>query len=316
MLTNARRNIFSKWQTCLAAQSTIYLVEPNPGKQKDRSETKKKTTRRGGQAKGARKVNNSMTQNLIPVKSNEFGELNILIDDGKELFPATPIAEALGYSNPHKAIADHCKNTVKRRTNDSLGRRQEANYIPEGDVYRLIVRSNLPAAEKFEKWIFEEVLPSIRKTGSYSTKPELNVKALPSVNHAVSLLHKTFKVAGGNPASLGNMVVSLYRGIGVPVPALEAKVEEHLFDSEEIAAKIGILSESGKPHSHATKAVIRDLGFTDDDGTISTYERNGHSGTVVKYPPSVVDAVIEWFERKNWPRVIVLDKAYKVRYNP
>ena len=256
-----------------------------------------------------------MTKNLIPVKSNEFGELNILIEDGKELFPATPIAEALGYSNPHKAIADHCKNTVKRRTNDSLGRRQEANYIPEGDVYRLIVRSNLPAAEKFEKWIFEEVLPSIRKTGSYSTAPQLNVKALPSVNHAVSLLHKTFKVAGGNPVSLGNMVVSLYRGIGVPVPALEAPVASIFMTASQIAERLGILSLSGKPHAQFVSGIIGVLDVPEDLTQIMTFEQNGHSGTVVQYKPEVGIMVEKYLSDYNFPdSMIVRDRAYRVQY--
>lgn len=257
-----------------------------------------------------------MSNSIKIFENNQFGQIRTVEKDGEPWFVAKDICDALAHSDVSMACSKLSPDEKGTSIVCTPGGKQKMTIINESGLYALIFTSRLEKAQEFRHWVTSEVLPSIRKTGSYSTKPELNVKALPSVNHAVSLLHKTFKVAGGNPASLGNMVVSLYRGIGVPVPALEAKVAEHLFDSEEIAAKIGILSESGKPHSHATKAVIRDLGFTDDDGTISTYERNGHSGTVVKYPPNVVDAVIEWFERKNWPRVIVLDKAYKVRYNP
>lgn len=76
------------------------------------------------------------------------------------------MATALGYVNPRKAIIDHCKGVTKRDTPTSGGI-QELSYINEGDVYRLIIRSKLPAAEKFESWVMEEVLPSIRKNGGY-----------------------------------------------------------------------------------------------------------------------------------------------------
>lgn len=99
--------------------------------------------------------------------STEFGDLQVMSVEGKEYFPSTECAKMLGYKNPHKAIKDHCKQVISRRTNDSLGRQIESNFIPEGDLYRLIIKSKLPDAEKFEKWVFEEVLPSIRQTGGY-----------------------------------------------------------------------------------------------------------------------------------------------------
>ena len=74
---------------------------------------------------------------------------------GKILFCGKDVAGALGYSRPHEAIKDHCKGAVKRRTLTEGGQ-QELSFIPEGDVYRLIVRSNLPTAEKFERWVFDE----------------------------------------------------------------------------------------------------------------------------------------------------------------
>ena len=73
----------------------------------------------------------------------------------------------MGYSNPSKATNDHCKHAFLRRGNDSLGREQEFKLVPEGDVYRLIARSNLPKAVEFESWVFDEVIPTIRKNGIY-----------------------------------------------------------------------------------------------------------------------------------------------------
>ena len=110
-------------------------------------------------------------------ENEEFGQIRTAEIDGKPYFVANDVAKALGYSNPSKATNDHCKNAIIRRGNDSLGREQDFKYIPEGDIYRLIVRSNLPSAERFETWVFDEVLPSIRKTGSYNL-PQTYAEAL------------------------------------------------------------------------------------------------------------------------------------------
>ena len=100
----------------------------------------------------------------------EFGELRTVNVGDKIMFVASDVAKALGYSRPADAITAHCKGSVKRRL-PTNGGMQELKIIPEGDVYRLITHSKLPAAEKFESWVFDEVLPSIRKTGSYTAKP-------------------------------------------------------------------------------------------------------------------------------------------------
>lgn len=101
----------------------------------------------------------------------EFGELDIMLIDGKEYFPATQCAKVLGYANPRKAVLDHCREdgVTKCDVIDKLGRTQEMKFINEGNLYRLIVSSKLPSAEKFERWVFDDVLPSIRKNGGYSS---------------------------------------------------------------------------------------------------------------------------------------------------
>ena len=98
--------------------------------------------------------------------SEEFGEIRTIEIDGKPYFVGTDVAKALGYSNPRKAILDHCKGVTKRDTPTSSGV-QSMSYINEGDLYRLIMKSKLPSAEKFESWVMDEVLPAIRQTGSY-----------------------------------------------------------------------------------------------------------------------------------------------------
>lgn len=101
--------------------------------------------------------------------STEFGELGVMLIDGKEYFPASQCAKILGYANPRDAIQKRCKEdgVAKCDVIDSLGRTQQMKFINEGNLYRLIVSSKLPAAEKFERWVFEDVLPRIRRSGSY-----------------------------------------------------------------------------------------------------------------------------------------------------
>ena len=101
-------------------------------------------------------------------KNEQFGEVRTILEGEKVLFCAADVAKALGYTNPNKAVNDHCRAITKRSTPIS-GKVQSINFIPEGDVYRLIIRSKLPAAEKFELWVFDEVIPTIRKTGGYMT---------------------------------------------------------------------------------------------------------------------------------------------------
>ena len=117
-------------------------------------------------------------ENAIQSFTNtEFGELEILQEGDKFWFPATKCAQILGYSNPYKAILDHCKKygltkregVFLKRNKDGSTMEQvnSANYISEGNLYRLICRSKLESAERFEYWVFEDVLPSIRKHGAY-----------------------------------------------------------------------------------------------------------------------------------------------------
>ena len=107
--------------------------------------------------------------NEIKIFDNQdFGQVRIVMDGDKPLFCGTDVARALGYSIPSKAVNTHCKGVSKMEapTNGGI---QKLLFISEGDVYRLVVHSKLPAAEKFERWVFDEVLPSIRKHGIYAT---------------------------------------------------------------------------------------------------------------------------------------------------
>ena len=110
--------------------------------------------------------------NLQIFSNEEFGEVRTILKGEEIRFVANDVARALGYTNPSKATKDHCKKAEMIWGNDSLGRRQEFKTIPESDLYRLIIKSKLESAEKFEVWVFEEVLPSIRKHGGYIMNQE------------------------------------------------------------------------------------------------------------------------------------------------
>lgn len=114
---------------------------------------------------------------LIPFDFQDSVIRAVLVD-GEPHLVAKDVAVALGYSNAADAITRHCKGVAKRYPLMTAGGMQEARVIAESDVMRLIVSSRLPAAEAFERKVFEEILPQIRKTGSYGVAPALTGPAL------------------------------------------------------------------------------------------------------------------------------------------
>ena len=99
--------------------------------------------------------------------NEEFGEVRTVSIEDKAYFVGSDVAKALGYAIPHKAVQTHCRGVLKWNIPTSSGN-QDVLLITEGDVYRLIMKSKLKSAEKFESWVMDEVLPSIRKTGGYA----------------------------------------------------------------------------------------------------------------------------------------------------
>ena len=123
-----------------------------------------------------------MNQQLQVFNHEQFGDVRIIEEDGRVLFCGKDVAAALGYDNPRKAVRDHCPHGTKRSIGVMTGKKVdgtpamqnvEMTFIPEGDLYRLITHSKLPAAERFEKWVFDEVLPTIRKTGGYGAAVDM-----------------------------------------------------------------------------------------------------------------------------------------------
>lgn len=110
-------------------------------------------------------------ENLEIFSNEEFGEVRTILNEEEVYFCGIDVCRVLGYKNGRDALRQHCRHdVVKYDAVDSLGRTQKISYIHQNDVLRLIVKSKLPAAEKFESWVFDEVVPSVLKHGAYATE--------------------------------------------------------------------------------------------------------------------------------------------------
>lgn len=107
-----------------------------------------------------------MSNGLKIFEKEEFGQVRAIIKDGEPWFVAKDVCEALHHSNTSVAMQ---MLEDDERTKLCLGRAGETNFINESGLYTLIIKSNLPEAKKFRKWVTSEVLPSIRKNGIYAT---------------------------------------------------------------------------------------------------------------------------------------------------
>ena len=114
---------------------------------------------------------------IIPF-SFEGTKVRILEEGGKVFFCGKDVATPLGYTNTNKALADHCKGVTKRYPLQTAGGVQQVRFITEGDLYRLIASSKLPSAQAFEAKVFDEVLPTIRRTGAYGAPKRLTGREL------------------------------------------------------------------------------------------------------------------------------------------
>lgn len=116
-----------------------------------------------------------MNASLQVFEDEEFGAIQVVEEDGVVLFNATEVARALGYEKPNNAINQHCRCALKRGIPhpQNPAKTIEMNFIPEPDLYRLICGSRLESAQRFERWVFENVLPTIRKHGAYMTPAKL-----------------------------------------------------------------------------------------------------------------------------------------------
>lgn len=151
----------------------------------------------------------------------KFGRIRTIAEDGKTLFCGKDAALALGYKNHIKALADHCKGVTKRDL-PTHGGVQSMNFISEGDLCRLAAKSELPGANEFESWIFDEVIPAILRTGTYSIAPVKTTRP-PEVSPGglaklISVTRRVMLDMGKTPVEVGAMTISILNTWSIPVP--------------------------------------------------------------------------------------------------
>lgn len=192
--------------------------------------------------------------------NEEFGEIRTVEIDGKIYFVGKDVANALGYSNPRDAISRHCKGVVKHDTFKEGG--QLIALIPEGDMYRLITHSKLESAERFESWVFDEVLPSIRQKGFYDMNMSTEMRAILMIDQKQVKMEQRLDKLEFDIPLYGSEADELSRHVkrkGVSIlggknseayqdTEIRSKVYRDIYD--QIKREFGIYDEDGHPKSY------------------------------------------------------------------
>lgn len=178
-----------------------------------------------------------MENNQVQIFENpEFGKMHALTIDGEPWAYANEVAAALGYKNPRKAVADHVdpedRNTVTNRDGIIPGNPNKT-IINESGLYSLILGSKLPKAKEFKRWVTSEVLPALRKTGSYGKKPApADPSALADLVRATSQLMRDQRKNVHDIAYAAAVIMHQY-GVDVPAEFLATQGErEYTFRRE------------------------------------------------------------------------------------
>lgn len=252
-------------------------------------------------------------QNLMVFEGHdvEVFELN-----GQVLFNPKHVAEILGIKNVNDNISRMNAKQVVKLTNSKVGKTDfrklhntGENFLTESGVYKLVFKSHKPNAEVFTDWIADEVLPALRKTGSYEMPKQDKPKKekLPSVNMMVKNIKEALHDAGVDSKYIAAEVVRIYSDSGYPVKTKLISDVPELWDCTSIAKNLGIYSENGRPHDKAVSAIIQKLDIFADEIVRTAYSRNGHDGVTVQYKGSVLEKVREWLIENDYPTVIKLE---------
>ncbi len=249
------------------------------------------------------------TMNAITPFQFESQAVRTVVDDhGEVWFVGKDVADVLGYTNHNKALGDHCRGVTKcYPIPDSLGRSRETRIISEPDMLRLIVSSKLPAAERFERWVFEEVLPTLRKTGTYSTPGALPTLPGPTQDRVAALLligQFVSKVTGVKPGIAAAATLACIKSntnltteeIRRALPALRdplcmlnaTQLGKQLHCSAKAANQL--LASSGLQFRNERDAwELTEAGRM--WGEAIPYSRNGHSSYQILWNPTVLDSL-------------------------
>lgn len=245
--------------------------------------------------------------------NEEFGKIRTVTIDNEPWFVGKDVATALGYKNTKDALATHIEDcdrimgsqNATPSIKDSMGRSQYPTWINESGLYALIFGSKLESAKRFKHWVTSEVLPTLRKTGSYEMpKKKQSNERLASVNNAVKILTPMLQAAGCNSKIQLLTAKSLYEKAGVNLPIM-IEADQQYYDTVHIARQARLYYQSsGKPADKAVNEIIRRLDLSEELYT-ETWESKGNwQGAVRKYAPQVIDMVKQWYSDHGYPREI------------
>lgn len=240
--------------------------------------------------------------------NEEFGKIRTVTIDNEPWFVGKDVATALGYAKPENAISSHVSKEDKTSTliqGSGSNYKSKAIIINESGLYALIFGSKLESAKEFKHWVTSEVLPTLRKTGSYEMpKTKQRNERLASVNNAVKILTPMLQAAGCNSKIQLLTAKSLYEKAGVNLP-ITIEADQQYVDTVHIARQARLYyKSSGKPADKAVNEIIRRLDLSEDMYT-ETWESKGKwQGTVRKYAPEVIGMVKQWYADNGYPREI------------
>ena len=198
--------------------------------------------------------------------SMDFGSLRTIEKDGEVLFCASDVATALGYSNVSDAISRHCRSVVKHDTATTQGNLIAMNFIKEGDVFRLITRSKLPSAEKFEIWVFDTVLPQIRQTGGFIQVSDTDNEA--------EILAKAFLIAQKTIALKETRIANLETAVAETAEKVLLVDSLHLEGSVKIGHLAKTLSIKGLGQNNLFKWLRSEKILLLDNTPTSVYQKH------------------------------------------
>ena len=254
-------------------------------------------------------------------ESPEFGGVRVVELEGEIYFVGRDVATALGYSNPRDALAKHVPDKFKKdgvAIHDSIGREQFPILISEAGMYKLVFKSKLPNAEKFSDWVCEDVIPSIRKTGSYTLPTAQSSEFKPIFSDVPTPFANKIKDVGELAFSLERMVPGLRRGIALAQAISIIEVNDPSFNynplrqilppadhdvghlnATQLAKKLGL----GSARRVNTLLNAEGLQYKDENGDWSLteegmlfgeklpYTKNGHSGYQIRWSDSVIQRI-------------------------
>jgi len=277
-----------------------------------------------------------MDKNLPQIFDYQSKKIRTTMVDGEPWFVAADVCKILGLQTS-RAVHGSGRTSTEGLYDDEKGvleehtcsRNQKMLIVSEPGLYHLIFKSVKPEAREFQKWVYSELLPTIRKTGAYITdradpvvlreKADENEK-LSDVNILAQMLLPIYAAAGMKPEFQLMAAKQFYKKANIDIPIEGITVEKQLFDTEYIAKAVGIYSASSNgehPHPQAVYSILQQIDIMPDEKELVPYTRHGHSGTTYQYTIAVIDKVRKWLVENNYPtkiQVATSKRAYGVVY--